>query len=102
MVLLPSWEAVSLAYYYDPEVFRDPTRTMVRLAADGVCSVNTPQELAGLDLAGTSEVSLLVGAPLDAEVASRELVRRGFEVVERRSFDGVAAVRFAPPEPATR
>jgi len=102
LVLMPSWEAMSLAYYYDPAAFRDPEQTLVRLAADGTCSLNAPQELARLDLADTPEVSLVIGASMDADAASRELARRGLEVIERRSFADIAAIRFARPRPGAR
>jgi 4-amino-4-deoxy-L-arabinose transferase-like glycosyltransferase len=102
IVLMPSWEAHTLAYYYDPAAFRDPTRTLQRLALRGVCSLNDPKELASLDLTGASEVLLVVSKPVEPSRAARALVLEGFTSVERRVFVGITTSRFAHAPSALR
>jgi mannosyltransferase len=97
VLLLPYWEANTLAYYLDPAAFRDPERTKERLAAGGVRFLGGGGEVAPEYVAGARSVLLLesgtarAGSGAAAHLALREA---GFAIREERAFPGVRAARM--------
>jgi mannosyltransferase len=94
VLLLPSYEAVSFAYYYDPLAFHDATRTSSRLIADGVRAVDEETNIGPLDLATAREVLLVAASGERGGSIERQLTGQGFAAVERHHFDGVTLSRL--------
>ncbi len=96
VLLAPSWESQTFAYYYDREAFRDEERTTERLATDGVRLVDERAAPAALDVDGAREVTLVAGGPRAAALGvERQLASRGFAASERRDLLGVTVERYS-------
>lgn len=97
VLLLPYWEANTLAYYLDPAAFRDAGRTKERLAAGGVRFLGGGGEVIAGDLAGAGTLLLLESGtahPGSGAAARLALREAGFAIREERAFPGVRAARL--------
>jgi len=102
VLVSPSWEYPTLAYYYDPEAFRDAAHTSGRLAREGVSLVDEGADASALDLGLAREVFLVVGGRGPRRTGiERQLASEGLTLVERRDFGNVSVSRLAR-EPSMR
>jgi len=102
VLVSPPWEYPTLAYYYDPEAFRDAAHTSRRLARDGVSLLDEAADAGALDLGLAREVLLVVGGPGSRRRGiERQLASEGLTLVERCEFGNLSVSRLAR-EPSMR
>jgi mannosyltransferase len=95
VLLLPEYDANTLAYYLDRAAFRDPDHTRSRLEADGVV-FTTEKELWPSDLGGARVLVLLEGLhAAEVEQVQAALAQLGYVADEERRWPGVRAVRLS-------
>jgi mannosyltransferase len=97
VLLVPEWEAPTLAYYLHPAAFRDPDRTNQSLEANGVRLLSPGNDSRELDLADARVLVLIDGAPARTGAGDRirhALANQGFLPGEERGWPGLSAMRF--------
>lgn len=104
VLLMPEWEAPTLAYYLDPLAFRDPDRTRAALEARGVRLLSPESAPSALELAGVRDLLLIEGGPglgpRSGDLTRRLLAEQAFSPTAERSWPGVHALRFSRALPA--
>ena len=93
ILLLPSWQLPTFAYYYDREAFRDAPRTSTRLAGQGVRPVVPTTDPADIDLA--PEVLLVAASESDPRPLTGRLIGLGYQETQRSSLEGITISRLA-------
>lgn len=97
LVVARKYQFPALAYYLDPDGFRDPAHTLERLARRGVVLADVLGDFDAIASRAEPVVLLLApDSPLPARDATAWMESRGKRVTRAQDFNGVGLVVLAP------
>lgn len=101
VVLSPSYEILSFAYYYDPAAFRDAVHTAARLSAAGLRVLDDGVDPRALDLGAARDLVVVARDARFAEALATPLATFGFASAERHDLRGLTVTRYARRPPSS-